>query len=345
MIQGSQISNAKYSLCSNHSSFLFFWLNLVKMIQLANMISIVVPILNEDESIELFYTVLSKEVENLKTSYEIIFIDDGSSDNSLTLLKELAKKDSHLKVFAFRRNHGKAEALMLGFQKAKGQSIITLDADLEDQPSEIGKLLTKAEEGWDIVIGWRKERKHSLTSRVSSKIFNFFTRIFWGMRLHDYNSGLKLITNECAKELRLYGGMHRFIPLLAYQNGFSVTEIPVKHEKRKFGKSKYSKFKILKDIPDMLTMLFLSNYSKRPLHFFGIVGGILLLLGTIILIYLSIIHFQGQAINRRPILLFGALFVISGLQVFFTGFIAELLINISSRDRIHFPLKYASDEA
>lgn len=309
------------------------------------MISIVVPVLNEEESIRLFYDVLTQELKKLKETYEIIFVDDGSKDKSLQLLQELETKDKSVKVYAFRRNHGKAEALMLGFQKAKGDAIITLDADLEDQPSEIGNLLKKAEEGWDIVIGWRKERKHSASSRISSNIFNFFTRIFWGMKLHDYNSGLKFITNECAKELRLYGGMHRFIPLLAHQNGFTVTEIPVKHENRKFGKSKYSKFKIFKDIPDMFTMLFLSNYSKRPLHFFGIVGGSMIMVGIIILIYLSVLHFMGQSINRRPLLLGGALLTISGLQVFFTGFIAELLINISHRDNIHFSLKYSSDKA
>lgn len=308
------------------------------------MISIVVPVLNEEESIITFHSVLSEELKKLNTSYEILFIDDGSSDKSLHVLKDIAKKDNSIHIYAFRRNQGKAEALMLGFQKAKGDKIITLDADLEDQPSEIGSLLKKADEGWDIVIGWRKERKHSFLSRMSSKLFNFFTYLFWGMHLHDYNSGLKFITNDCAKELRLYGGMHRFIPLLAYQNGYSVTEIPVKHEKRKYGKSKYSKFKVLKDIPDMFTMLFLSNYSKRPLHFFGIVGGSMLLIGLIILMYLSILHFQGQSINRRPLLLGGALLTISGLQVFFTGFIAELLISISQRDRIHFSLKYTSDE-
>lgn len=309
------------------------------------MISVVVPVLNEEESIHLFYEVLTTELHKLNQPSEVIFVDDGSSDSSLSLLKDLASKHKHVRVFSFRRNHGKAEALMLGFQKAKGDNIITLDADLEDQPSEIGNLLVKAAEGWDIVIGWRKERKHSASSRISSKVFNYFAYIFWGMKLHDYNSGLKYLSGECAKELRLYGGMHRFIPLLSYQNGYSVTEIPVRHEIRKYGESKYSKFKIFKDIPDMFTMLFLSNYSKRPLHFFGIVGGSMLLVGVIILSYLSMLHFLGESINRRPLLLGGALLTISGLQVFFTGFIAELLINISQRDRIHFSLKYSSDEA
>jgi glycosyltransferase involved in cell wall biosynthesis len=308
------------------------------------MISIVIPVMNEEESLEAFFAVLSEELRKIHCSYEVIFIDDGSSDRSLSILKDLSLKEKNVRIYSFRRNHGKAEALMVGFQKAQGESIITLDADLEDQPSEIKNLLKKAEEGWDIVIGWRKERKHTAISRISSKIFNFFTRVFWGMRLHDYNSGLKFITADCAKELRLYGGMHRFIPLLAYQNGFTVTEIPVRHEKRKFGKSKYSKFKIFKDVPDMFTMLFLSNYSKRPLHFFGIVGGGMIFVGLIILVYLSILHFMGESINRRPLLLGGALLTISGFQLFFTGFIAELLINISSRDRIHFSLKYASDE-
>lgn len=307
------------------------------------MISFVIPVLNEEESLGAFYKTLLFEADKLKEAYEVIFVDDGSTDSSLLTLKGIVKVNKKVRVYSFRKNQGKAEALTLGFQKAKGEIIITLDADLEDQPSEIIHLLKKADEGWDIVIGWRKNRKHSKMSKISSRIFNFFARIFWGLGLHDYNSGLKLITKECAKDLRLYGGMHRFIPLLAHQNGFKVTEIPVKHAIRQFGVSKYSKFKIIKDIPDMFTMLFLSKYSKRPLHFFGIVGGVMILLGIIILVYLSILHFLGHSINRRPLLLGGALLTISGFQVFFTGFIAELLINISQKNDIHNALKYSSE--
>lgn len=293
-------------------------------------LSVVIPVFDEAESLPHLYKEL---VASLKgKNYEIIFVDDGSKDNSLNLLKKIAEKDKRVRIFSFRKNIGKAEALTLGFQKAKGEYIVTLDADLQDRSSEIQKLLKKMNEGWDLVSGWRKDRKDSVTKIISSKLFNSFASTFWNLEIKDLNSGLKLYRSEAAKSLRLYGGMHRFIPLIIHQQGYSVAEVPVIHDKRKFGKSKYSVLKIFTELPDMFTMLFLSRYSQRPLHFFGVVGGIALIIGFIILIYLTILRFEGKAIGDRPLLLFGILLVLTGFQVLFTGFLADLFLHISSKN-------------
>lgn len=297
------------------------------------MISAVVPVFNEQESLLTLYKELVKEIRALTNDYEIIIIDDGSSDASLEVLKKLEKKDERVRIFSFRRNQGKAEALTLGFQKANGDVIVTLDADLQDKPSEIAKLVKKLDGGWDLVCGWRRERKDPFLKVVSSKMFNLLARTFWGVLLHDYNCGLKAYRKEAAKSLSLYGGMHRFIPLILHQKGFTVTEIPVVHEKRKFGKSKYGISKLWKDLPDIFTMIFLSRYSQRPLHFFGTIGGALFLTGLITLSYLSILHFLGESIGRRPLLFLGMLLVISGFQLFFTGFLADLITNLFRNGR------------
>lgn len=294
------------------------------------MLSVVVPLYNEEESLNAFYDELLKEIIKLSKEYEIIFVDDGSTDNSLDILKKLVLKDKKIKIFSFRRNQGKAEALSLGFQKAAGDYIVTLDADLQDKPTEIHKLLDKMKEGYDVVSGWRKNRKHPWFMKLSSKLFNFLVGLLLGVKLHDYNCGLKAYTKEAAKSLHLYGGLHRFIPLIAHQSGFRICEVVVDHEKRKYGKSKYGFSKTWRQSPDMLTMFFLSKYSNRPLHFFVLVGGLLTLIGILIIAYLTYIHyFFNQSVGRRPLLFMGMLFVISGFQVFFTGFLADLMINIS----------------
>lgn len=308
------------------------------------MISIVVPVYNEEESLRAFYKELIGSLLKLKDSYEIIFVDDGSSDKTLQILKDIGSKDKNVRIFSFRKNLGKAEALTCGFQKAKGEHVVTLDADLQDRPGEIANLLKKAtNEKWEVVCGWRKNRKDSFKKIISSKLFNKFASLFWGLKLHDYNCGLKLYSSEAAKSLNLYGGMHRFIPLLAHDQGFSVTELAVEHDQRKYGKSKYGFSKIIKDLPDMFTMLFLNKYSKRPFHFFGFTGGILGLIGTIILIYLTCVKISGESIGQRPLLFLGVLLVISGLQLFFTGFLADLMINISQKKNKEYLFKYSSE--
>lgn len=310
------------------------------------MVSIVVPVFNEEESIGAFYTELKKVLSDIKESSEIIFIDDGSTDKSLELLKSFAHKNDAVRVFSFRRNLGKSEALTLGFEKAKGDYIVTLDADLQDKPGEIPNLLKMGREGVDLVCGWRKERRDKKKMLVISKLFNKIMNFVFGLKIHDYNCGLKAYSNALAKSLKLYGGLHRFIPLLAVQNGFTVDEIAVRHEIRKFGKSKYGFSKVFTDLPDIFTILFLAKYSKRPLHFFGFIGGSFTLVGFLVLSYLSYLRFAGETIGDRPLLLLGILLFITGLQIFFTGFLADLMINVShTKDNTdtNFPLKFSSD--
>jgi glycosyltransferase involved in cell wall biosynthesis len=311
------------------------------------MITAIVPVYNEEESLPHFYPELLKYLSKQDKSYEVIFIDDGSTDNTLDILKDFVKKNKNVHAYSFRKNRGKAEALTLGFQKAKGDYIVTLDADLQDRPEEIVKLLNKSKEGFDMVSGWRKNRRDSFKTILSSKLFNFIMSSFWGVHLHDYNCGLKLYKKDAVKNLNLYGGMHRFIPLLVAERGFDVAEIPVVHEKRKFGKSKYGFSKIFKDIPDMFTILFLSKYAKRPLHFFGFIGGMVSAIGFLTLAHLTILHFMGQAIGNRPLLTMGMLLFLAGLQIFFTGFLADLFLHINSKDEqtgsSSYILKYSSD--
>lgn len=320
------------------------------MIQLHHMVSIVVPVYNEEESLENFFAELSRFLPDLAKEHEVIFVDDGSTDDSLNLLKKLVQKHKHVHAFSFRRNLGKAEALTFGFSKAKGDYIVTLDADLQDKPSEIKNLLTVAHHGTDVVCGWRKDRKDKSKMVIISKIYNGFMHKVFGLKIHDYNCGLKVYTSAAAKSLRLYGGLHRFIPIILSQQGFSVDEVAVEHEVRKFGKSKYGFSKVWKDLPDIFSMLFLLKYSKRPLHFFGPVGIFFLILGTSMLSYLTFIHYAfGERVGTRPILFVGILFVISGFQTFFTGFLADLMLNISQSPRPnndgtpHFPLKFSSE--
>lgn len=295
------------------------------------MLSVVVPVFNEEEVVEVFFKEIIRHLLKITRDYEVIFVDDGSSDSTLNILKKLASNNSEIRIYSFRKHRGKSEALSLGFEKAKGDRILTIDADLQDRPDQIEKLLEKQKEGWDIVSGWRKNRRDSVFKNITSKIFNLISSRFWGLKVNDLNCGLKLYTKDAARSLNLYGGMHRFIPLLLHQDGFTVSEVPVVHDQRRLGKSKYSFTKVFTEIPDMFTMLFLSRYSKRPLHFFAPIGGILFLVGFIILAYLTIIWLGGESIGGRPLLFLGILLIISGLQILFTGFLADLFINKSDK--------------
>jgi len=312
---------------------------------ITSMISVVVPVFNEEESLEAFYRELVSVVPSLDKNYEILFVDDGSNDRSLNILKVFFSKNKNIKIFSFRKNQGKSEALTYGFERSSGDYVVTLDADLQDKPSEILKLLEKVKkDGFDLVSGWRKDRKDAFKHVMSSKIFNFLARALWGIKLHDYNCGLKVYKAECAKSLELYGGLHRFIPILAYQQGFSVAEIQTIHQRRQFGKSKYGISKVWKDLPDMFTMFFLSKYGKRPMHFFGVIGFFLSFVGLIILLYLYLfIHTQGVSITERPLFFFGIISILGGFQILFTGFLADLIINKSYKKKEEFFLKYSSE--
>lgn len=315
-----------------------------------SMISVIVPALNEGEGLYSFYDELIQYLPKIAKTYELIFIDDGSTDSTLEVMLALAKKDKSIRIFSFKKNRGKADALALGFSEAKGDLIFTMDADLQDKPSEMHKFLEKHNDGVDVVCGWRKKRKDKSKMVIISKFFNWLNRVLFGLKLHDIDCGFKLFTKESIRNLHIYGGLYRFIPLLLHQQGYVVDEVVVEHNTRQYGQSKYGFSKVFKNLPDLFTIIFLLKFSKKPLHFFGFVGIVFLIIGIAMLSYLTYIHYVfGERVGTRPILFIGILFVISGLQTFFTGFLADLIINISHTTRLRheytqkFPLKYFSD--
>jgi len=313
------------------------------------MVSVVVPAKNEEEGIQAFYDEIMKYLPVAAKEYEIIFIDDGSTDKTLKVLQSFSAKNKHIRVFSFKRHRGKADALAFGFAHVKGDIIITMDADLQDKPSEIKKFLDKHKQGADVVCGWRKDRKDKQKMVVISRFFNYLIEVLFSLKLHDIDCGFKLFTKEAIQSINIYGGLYRFIPLLLYQEGYVVDEVVVEHDVRNFGESKYGFSKVWKSLPDLFTMIFLVKYSNRPLHFFGNLGGLLALIGGIILLGLFVYQLMGHSIGRRPLLIFGMLLVIGGLQTFFTGFLADLMINLSysssgeSNNPRNFPLRFSSD--
>lgn len=307
-------------------------------------LSVIIPVYNEQESLSELINRLKKELNKLKEyhPYEIIFINDGSSDQTLQKLKSF--NDPLIKIVSFRRNLGKATALNIGFERATGEIIATMDGDLQDGPENLLPLLSKIDDGFDLVIGWKKKRQDSLFGKnIPSKAFNFLVRLISQTPLHDFNSGLKVMKKEVAREIFLYGELHRFIPVLAYQRGFKVAEIPVIHHSRKYGKSKYGNLsRGLRGAFDFLTVMFLHSFGERPLHLFGFLGGIGILLGMIFAIYLSILRFQGETIGNRPLLILAILLLITGLQMLLSGLIAEMLVNQRSFSDRNLPIDYES---
>ncbi len=290
------------------------------------LLSFVIPVLNEEQSLR---RLTSEIIANRPPhAYEIIYIDDGSNDGSFAVMTELCGKDPHVRVVKFRRNFGKAAALQYGFQIARGEVIFTLDADLQDNPVEIPKFLAKLEEGWDLVSGWKKKRHDPLHKVLPSRFFNYVTARAFGLKLKDYNCGFKAYSRELAKELHLYGEMHRYIPALANSLGFRVTEIPVEHRKREFGHSKYGMERYLRGFFDLLTVKMVTQYVKSPLYLFGRLGVISTLLGLACLIWMAVVKiFYAQPISNRLPLFLGIALLLGGLQFISLGLISELIIN------------------
>lgn len=291
-------------------------------------ISIVIPVYNEEENIPKLYEELKEVLEKLPYNYEIIFVDDGSTDRTYEILEELVKKDPHVKVIRFRKNYGQTAAMYAGFQHASGDVIITMDGDLQNDPKDIPKLLEKIEEGYDIVSGWRKNRKDPFFSRIlPSKIANWIISKVTGVALHDYGCTLKAYRKEVAKNFRLYGDMHRFLPAVAKSFGAKITEVVVNHRPRIYGKSKYGIGRTIRVILDIFLVKFLNDYLNKPLYIFGPLGLTLMLLGFLIMLYLSIEKiFFGASIGGRPLLILGVLLFLSGIQLLSTGIIAEIII-------------------
>lgn len=304
------------------------------------LISVVIPLFNEEESLPELALQLEAELTKLvKERWEVLFIDDGSTDNSYNIIKTINQRNRKFRAIRFRRNYGKAAALSVGFSSARGVIIITMDGDLQDEPSEIKNLIDKIKEGYDLVSGWKKKRKDPISKTIPSKFFNIVTSLFTGLKLHDYNCGLKAYRREVAKNLQIYGEMHRYIPALAHLEGYKVTEIPVIHHPRRFGKSKYGFSRLFKGFFDLLTMLFTTRYFKRPLHFFGAIGLLFSISGFIIDAYLLIEWILGKtALSNRPLALLGIALIIVGVQLISLGLIGEMIVK-NSLDKVKYNIK------
>lgn len=291
----------------------------------AQSVSIVIPLYNEEESLRELSQKL-RETLSRYNRYEIIFVDDGSTDDSASVIRQLRTRDHHIKYIRFRRNYGKSAALSVGFQHAKGDVIITMDSDLQDEPSEIPKLLAKMKEGYDMVSGWKKKRYDPVSKTIPSRFFNFITSLMSGVHLHDFNCGLKAYKQEVAKSLEIYGELHRYIPVLAFRNGYKVTEEIVVHRPRKFGKSKFGASRFWRGFFDLLTVLFTTRYFRRPLHFFGGIGAVTTSVGFLINAKLTYDwFFHNETLSNRPLLFVGMLLMIVGVQLFSTGLIGDMI--------------------
>jgi glycosyltransferase involved in cell wall biosynthesis len=288
-------------------------------------LSIVIPAYNEAESFPELLEQIREAVEPMNMQYEIIVVDDGSNDDSLKVLRQLKQKYPQLKVISFRRNYGKSAALSVGFREVQGRYVVTMDADLQDDPHEIPNLIAKLEEGYDLVSGWKKKRHDPISKTVPSRLFNFVTSRLTGIRIHDFNCGLKAYRQDVVKDLQVYGELHRFLPVLAHWNGFRVSEIAVQHHPRKYGKTKFGLSRFFNGFFDLMTVLFITRYKTSPLHIFGMMGLISFLLGFGIELYLTIRWFMGESIKNRPLFFFGILTIIVGVQFIVFGLLGEML--------------------
>ena len=276
----------------------------------------------------LLFDELQAALEPLDQPWEAVFVDDGSTDGSFAALTRLHNAKDNVRVVRLRRNFGKAAALAAGFGQARGDVIVTIDADLQDDPAEIPRLLAKLDEGFDLVSGWKAHRRDPLSRRALSRIFNWVTSRVSGLRLHDMNCGLKAYRAEVVKELRLYGELHRFIPVLALYRGHRIAELPVNHRPREHGRSRYGVERYLRGFLDLLTVSFIGRYRHRPLHLFGGLGLGLGAIGFAILVYLTVLKIGGHAIGERPLLTLGVLLLVVGLQFFSLGLISELITSM-----------------
>ncbi len=296
-------------------------------------VSVVIPFLNEEESIAELTSWITKVCRDNFLQHEIIFIDDGSSDGSWQVVESLKKENANIRAIKFRRNYGKSAALYAGFEKAQGTVVFTMDADLQDNPEEIPEMFKMIkEQDYDLVSGWKKKRHDPIEKTWPSKLFNATARAISGIKLHDFNCGLKAYKLEVIKSIEVYGEMHRYIPILAGQSGFrNITEKVVQHRERNFGKSKFGAERYIKGFLDLLTLTFISKFGKRPMHFFGSIGLIMFLTGFIIAGYLAWSKFfmEGYRMTERPLFYFGMIAMILGTQLFTAGFLGEMLARSS----------------
>lgn len=289
------------------------------------MISVVIPFFNEEENVQPLYSELAAVLKGLKEGYEILFVDDGSTDKTFARLSEIKKKDNNVKVLRLRKHLGKSFALSVAFQNAKGETVIQMDGDLQDDPAEIPKFL-EALKGSDLVVGWKFPRKDKFGKRFASKIFNSLACMMFGMKLHDINCGFKAYRKAVIENIKLYGELHRYVPMLASDKGFSVSEVKVNHRPRAHGKTKYGVFRLPKGFFDLLTVKFLTSYSSSPLYFFGTIGMLFMLVGFVPAVYLVLERLKGLAIGNRPLLLFSVFSMLLGIQIITLGILGELVV-------------------
>ncbi|HEX9332225.1 MAG TPA: glycosyltransferase family 2 protein [Anaerolineales bacterium] len=291
-------------------------------------LSLIIPVFNEAKNLPILYDCIQETLQSIKSIWEVIFVDDGSRDNSFDVLKSLVEKDpEHIRVVSFRRNFGQTAAITAGIDLAHGETIVLLDADLQNDPADIPMLLAKLDEGYDLVSGWRKERKDNrITRTIPSKLANGLISWVTGVHLHDYGCTLKAYRREALKGFRLYGEMHRFIPVFAHSVGAKITEIPVHHHERKFGKANYGLDRTMKIILDLFTVKFLLDYSHKPMRLFGGAGMLLISGGGVLLFYLFIRRMlESVPVLGSPLFQLGVMFLILGFQAILMGLIAELL--------------------
>jgi len=293
-------------------------------------ISVVIPAYNEEKSIGVLHKQLHKALSAYK-GYELIFVDDGSTDNTFKEMKKVQKRDSHVKLIRFQRNYGKAAALAAGFEAAQNRFVFTMDGDLQDDPAEIPRFLEKMDEGYDLVVGWKTKRKDPMTKTLPSRVFNLLTSRFVGLRLHDYNCGFKCYRKEVVKQMQVYGELHRYLPALAHWMGYKVGEMPVTHHRRVYGKSKYGFSRLFKGMFDLISIKYMSVYNKRPLHFFGVLGGGSFFIGFAAAFYLLILKLRGELIGDRPLLMLSVLLIVLGVQFVSLGLLGEMITRESKK--------------
>jgi glycosyltransferase involved in cell wall biosynthesis len=294
--------------------------------------SFIIPFLNEEQTLVDLFDAIAKTTRPIlpeNRSFEVLFIDDGSTDNSVANIESLVADNPEAKLIQLRGHFGKSAALAAGADHAQGDVVFTLDADLQDDPKEIPRFLQELERGFDVVSGYKKTRHDPWTKVVSSRIFNWLVRQITGVKLHDVNCGFKAYRAEVFQNIRLYGELHRFVPVLAKWNRFRISEIEIEHHQRRFGKSKFGFSRTYHGLTDLLTVFFLLKYDRKPSHFFAMFGGPLAFMGGIICFYLMAIKIAGEAIGHRPLLILGVLLMVIGVQVLATGVLAELIVHLS----------------
>ncbi len=297
-------------------------------------VSVVVPLYNEEESLPELFGAIQKVSGEMKAPFEVIFVDDGSTDGSFKVLQEIHRKAANVKVFRFRRNFGKSAALSKGFAEASGEIVVTMDADLQDDPAEIPGLVKALDDSYDLISGWKRKRFDPLSKTIPSRFFNFVTAKLTRIPIHDFNCGLKAYRKDVIKEINVYGELHRYIPALAHWAGYRVGEKVVQHHARKYGKTKFGLSRFFKGFLDLLTVLFTTRYIRRPLHLFGVWGIVSFFIGAAIDIYLSVEWLLGNtSLSNRPLFMVGFLFIIIGVQFVSIGLLGEMITRQERTDQ------------